>query len=90
LDDVRRRGARATLRVRARSFFDIGSCLRFVRDLTLRGWKHGQGVVLRIEWNQSTVGAFDFGFSDEDAAFYTDFNHPFITSRSPAREIAID
>jgi hypothetical protein len=47
------------------------------RDLTLRGMKSGQGVGLRVVWNQSTVGAFDLGFSAEGTEFYTEFNHPF-------------
>jgi outer membrane translocation and assembly module TamA len=58
-------------------FFDIGRVFDSYRDLTLRGWKHGEGVGLRVVWNQSTVGAFDLGFSEEDMAFYTEFNHPF-------------
>jgi hypothetical protein len=58
-------------------FFDIGRVFDSFRDLTLLGWRHGQGAGLRVAWNQSTVGAFDLGFSGEDTAFYTEFNHPF-------------
>jgi hypothetical protein len=55
----------------------LGHVFDSFRDLTLLGWRHGQGAGLRIAWNQSTVGAFDLGFSGEDTAFYTEFNHPF-------------
>jgi hypothetical protein len=61
----------------AAPFFDVGRVYDSFRELTLRGMKNGQGIGLRVVWNQSTVGAFDLGFSSEGAAFYTEFNHPF-------------
>jgi hypothetical protein len=58
-------------------FLDVGRVYDSFRDLTFRGLKNGQGIGLRVVWNQSTVGAFDLGFSSEGAEFYTEFNHPF-------------
>jgi hypothetical protein len=58
-------------------FLDYGRVYDSFEDLTLNGWRRGEGVGIRIAWNQATVGAFDLGFSTEDTDFYTEFNHPF-------------
>ena len=58
-------------------FVDFGRVFDSFSDVTLRGWRRGQGAGLRVAWNQSTIGAFDLGFSSEGTAFYTEFNHPF-------------
>jgi hemolysin activation/secretion protein len=59
------------------AFIDVGRVFDSFDRFTFRGWKRGEGVGMRIAWNQATVGAFDLGFSSEDTLFYTEFNHPF-------------
>lgn len=58
-------------------FVDVGRVFDSFEQLTLRGWRRGEGAGLRVAWNQATIGAFDLGFSSEDTLFYTEFNHPF-------------
>lgn len=56
---------------------DVGATYDRVSDLRLRGWKRSQGGALRISWNQATILTTEYAFSDEDSAFYVNFNHMF-------------
>ena len=58
-------------------FLDMGRVFDSVRQTTLAGWKRAQGVGLRAAWNEATIVMADFGFSDEDAGLYLNFNHIF-------------
>jgi hypothetical protein len=56
---------------------DLGSTYDRVSDLRLGDWKRSQGGALRISWNQATILTTEYAFSDEDSAFYVNFNHQF-------------
>lgn len=56
---------------------DFGATFDRVSDVRLRGWKRSQGAALRISWNQATILTTEYAFSDEDSAFYVNFNHMF-------------
>ena len=58
-------------------FVDIGRVFDRVADTSLRDWKRGQGMGLRVAWNQATVAMLDYGFSREDQGVYVNFNHIF-------------
>ena len=56
---------------------DFGATYDHVREMRLRGWKRSQGGALRISWNMATILTTEYAFSDEDSAFYVNFNHMF-------------
>lgn len=56
---------------------DLGATYDRVSAMRLRGWKRSQGGALRISWNQATILTTEYAFSDEDSAFYVNFNHQF-------------
>jgi hypothetical protein len=58
-------------------FLDIGRVFDNVSSTGLADWKRTQGGGLRIAWNESTIVMADYGFSDEDAGLYINFNHIF-------------
>jgi hemolysin activation/secretion protein len=58
-------------------FLDLGRVFDRVGELTLRDWKRGEGVGVRVAWNKSTVIVFDYGMSSEDSGLYMDFGHQF-------------
>jgi hypothetical protein len=58
-------------------FVDIGRVFDDVGQTTLAGWKRAQGGGLHIAWNEATLIVIDYGFSDEDAGLYLNFNHMF-------------
>ena len=58
-------------------FLDTGRVYDRLDDLTLRDWRHGQGLGVRISWNQATIIVFDYGLSSEDSGLYINFSHQF-------------
>jgi outer membrane protein assembly factor BamA len=56
---------------------DLGVSHDRLSALRLSGWKRSQGGALRISWNQATLLTTEYAFSDEDNAFYINFNHMF-------------
>ncbi len=58
-------------------FVDIGRVFDRIADTNLRDWKRGQGLGLRVAWNQATIAMLDYGFSREDQGIYVNFNHIF-------------
>jgi hemolysin activation/secretion protein len=58
-------------------FVDMGRVFDAVRQTSLYGWARSEGFGLRVAWNQATIIMFDFGFSEEDAGAYINFNHIF-------------
>jgi hemolysin activation/secretion protein len=58
-------------------FLDIGRVFDNVSSFNLTEWKRTQGGGLRIAWNEATIVMVDYGFSDEDAGLYVNFNHIF-------------
>ena len=56
---------------------DLGATYDRVGDVRLAGWKRSQGGALRISWNQATILTTEYAFSQEDSAFYVNFNHQF-------------
>lgn len=56
---------------------DLGATYDRVADMKLAGWKRSQGGALRISWNQATILTTEYAFSEEDSAFYVNFNHQF-------------
>ena len=58
-------------------FLDLGRPFDTAADLSLSGWKRGQGASVRIAWNQATIIAIDYGVSEEDAGLYINFDHQF-------------
>lgn len=56
---------------------DIGATYDRVADLRLSGWRRSEGGALRISWNLATILTTEYAFSDEDSAFYVNFNHMF-------------
>jgi hypothetical protein len=58
-------------------FMDIGRVFDRVSQTTLAGWKRTQGAGFRVGWNEATIIAADFGFSEEDSGLYINFNHIF-------------
>jgi len=56
---------------------DIGATYDRVSDMRLSGWRRSQGGALRISWNLATILTTEYAFSDEDDAFYVNFNHMF-------------
>lgn len=56
---------------------DLGATYDRVSELRVRGWKRSQGGALRISWNQATILTTEYAFSEEDSAFYVNFNHMF-------------
>ncbi len=58
-------------------FMDIGRVFDNVATTSLKDWKRTQGGGFRIAWNEATIIMADYGFSDEDAGLYVNFNHIF-------------
>lgn len=58
-------------------FVDAGRVFDSAQDFSFRDWRRGQGLALRISWNLATIVTVDYGFSDEDAGLYVNFNHQF-------------
>jgi hypothetical protein len=58
-------------------FFDYGRAFDRARDFTLRGWRPSYGGALRVSWNLSTIGTFEYGISGEGTGFYANFGHMF-------------
>jgi hypothetical protein len=58
-------------------FVDMGRVFDAVRQTSIYGWARSEGMGFRVAWNEATVIMVDFGFSDEDAAAYINFNHIF-------------
>lgn len=58
-------------------FVDVGRVFDRVADTSLRDWKRGQGLGVRVAWNQATIVMVDYGFSREDQGLYVNFNHIF-------------
>jgi outer membrane protein assembly factor BamA len=58
-------------------FFDAGNAYNNVSSTTLAGFHLDGGAGLRLSWNLSTIIIFDYGFSEEDSAFYLDIQHQF-------------
>jgi hypothetical protein len=58
-------------------FVDTGRIFDRVQDTTLRRWRFGVGVGLRIVWNLSTIVGFDYAWSPERNAIYFGIDHPF-------------
>jgi hypothetical protein len=58
-------------------FLDIGRVYDNVSSFNFTEWKRTQGGGLRIAWNEATIVMVDYGFSDEDAGLYVNFNHIF-------------
>jgi Omp85 superfamily domain len=56
---------------------DLGSTYDRVSQIRLAGWRRSQGGALRISWNLATIVTTEYAFSDEDSAFYVNFNHMF-------------
>jgi hypothetical protein len=56
---------------------DLGASYDRVSQIRLGGWKRSQGAALRISWNLATIVTTEYAFSDEDSAFYVNFNHMF-------------
>ena len=46
-------------------------------DLTLKDWRIGYGIGLRLIWNLATVISFDLGLSGEDQIFYMELGTQF-------------
>jgi Omp85 superfamily domain len=58
-------------------FLDIGRVFDNVSSTNFTEWKRTQGGGVRIAWNEATIIMVDYGFSDEDAGLYVNFNHIF-------------
>jgi len=58
-------------------FFDYGRTFDAARELSLRGFRPSYGGALRVSWNLSTIGTFEYGISGEGTAFYANFGHMF-------------
>jgi outer membrane protein assembly factor BamA len=58
-------------------FLDIGRVFDNVATTSFKDWKRTQGGGFRIAWNEATIIMADYGFSDEDAGLYVNFNHIF-------------
>ncbi len=58
-------------------FVDMGRVFDRVGQTSLAGWARTQGAGLRAAWNEATIVALDYGFSDEDQGLYLNFNHIF-------------
>lgn len=58
-------------------FLDTGRVYDHLGELTLSGWRRGQGAAFRISWNLATVVTADYGVSGEDSGLYINFNHQF-------------
>jgi len=56
---------------------DLGATYDRVADVRSGGWKRSQGGALRISWNMATILTTEYAFSEEDSAFYVNFNHMF-------------
>lgn len=61
----------------AAPFFDYGRAFDDVRDFTVRGWLPSYGGALRVSWNLTTLGTFEYGVSREGTGFYANFGHMF-------------
>ncbi|MBF0278141.1 MAG: BamA/TamA family outer membrane protein [SAR324 cluster bacterium] len=58
-------------------FVDLGRVFDDSKKATLNNWKQGEGLGLRIAWNQATVIALEIAKSHEDSGAYLLFNHTF-------------
>ena len=56
---------------------DIGRTFDRMSEVSFRDWRRSQGGALRISWNLATILTTEYAFSDEDSAFYVNFNHMF-------------
>ncbi len=61
----------------AAPFFDYGRAFDEADDFSVRGWLPSYGGALRISWNLSTLGTFEYGISREGTGFYANFGHMF-------------
>ena len=61
----------------AAPFFDYGRAFDRISEATLRGWLPSYGGALRVSWNLSTIGTFEYGISREGTGFYANFGHMF-------------
>jgi hypothetical protein len=61
----------------AAPFFDYGRAFDRAGDFTPRGWLPSYGAALRVSWNLSTLGTFEYGVSREGTGFYANFGHMF-------------
>jgi hypothetical protein len=46
-------------------------------QIRLNDWRRSQGAALRMSWNLATIITTEYAFSQEDSAFYVNFNHMF-------------
>jgi outer membrane protein assembly factor BamA len=58
-------------------FIDVGRVFDTIDDFELRRFRNGQGVGLRIAWNQATIIILDYGVSREGSTFYVQSVHTF-------------
>ena len=58
-------------------FLDVGRVFDSLDDIELRRFRNGQGLGLRIAWNQATIIVADYAISREGTSLYINFNHPF-------------
>ncbi len=58
-------------------FLDMGRVFDRVKDTSFAGWARGQGLGLRVAWNDATIVVVDYGRSSEDSGLYINFNHQF-------------
>jgi hypothetical protein len=61
----------------AAPFFDYGRAFDSVSGFSPRGWRPSYGGALRVSWNLSTLGTFEYGISSEGTGFYANFGHMF-------------
>ena len=58
-------------------FVDMGKVFDTLQETNLAGWKQGQGLGVRVAWNQATLIAVEYAESNEDSSVYLLFNHTF-------------
>jgi hypothetical protein len=61
----------------AAPFFDYGRAFDRISEATFRDWLPSYGGALRVSWNLSTIGTFEYGISREGTGFYANFGHMF-------------
>jgi outer membrane protein assembly factor BamA len=58
-------------------FFDVGGVWDKPSRVNVANLRYSEGAGLRLAWNQSTIVAFDYAFSEEDHQFFLELNHAF-------------
>ncbi|TGK44492.1 Omp85 family outer membrane protein [Leptospira andrefontaineae] len=58
-------------------FMDFGRIWDDEHKANFKGYKHSNGLGLRIAWNQSTIITIDYAVSKEDKQLFVNFNHAF-------------